>query len=149
MMTTPQDIILTLGMQPHPEGGFFVETFRDPDPPHGRGRCTAIYYLLERGQISHWHRIDAIEIWHWYAGSPLALMTRTGDTPAENQTENPMIGTAILGNHLEAMQRPQVTVPAATWQSAISLGAWTLVGCTVAPAFRFDGFELAPPSGRD
>ncbi|MDR3518896.1 MAG: cupin domain-containing protein [Azospirillaceae bacterium] len=135
-MPTPQDIVTTLGMQPHPEGGYFVETFRDPDPPQGRGSATAIYYLLESTQISAWHRIDAVEIWHWYAGSPLALMTRIDDG---------LVETTILGNRLEALQRPQAVVSAGVWQSAISLGAWTLVGCTVSPAFRFAGFELATP----
>ena len=137
------DIIDLLGMQPHPEGGWFTETYRDPhrivdaDNPGGRSASTAIYFLLEAGQISHWHRVDAVEIWHWHAGAALALSIAATDDDA------PIVLT--LGGDLAASERPQGVVPRHHWQSAVSLGAWTLVGCTVAPGFDFAGFELAPP----
>ncbi|WP_300540648.1 cupin domain-containing protein [Maricaulis sp.] len=136
METTPfHDIIETLGMQPHPEGGWYAETFRDPDTANGRARSTAIYYLLAEGQVSHWHRVDAVEVWHWYAGAPLALSISEDGRTAR---------TLTLGSNLAAGQRPQGIVPTAAWQSARSTGGWSLVGCTVAPGFEFDGFELAP-----
>ncbi len=122
-------VIAALGLAPHPEGGHYRETFRHADPAGGRGAMTAIYYLLKAGERSHWHRVDAAEIWHWYAGSPLALFM-----PARH----------VLGPDLAAGERPQLTVPPHEWQSAESLGAWTLVGCTVGPAFEFSGFEMAP-----
>lgn len=128
-----EEIIATLAMQPHPEGGWYVETFRDT---HGgeRGHSTAIYYLLESGQVSAWHRVkDAAEVWHYYAGGPLALSQR-GDTG--------IVMTAVLGADLMAGERPQVVVPANVWQMAEPLGEWTLVGCTVAPGFDFASFEL-------
>lgn len=131
-------IIRSLGLQPHPEGGHFRETFRDPATTGGKGRgaSTAIYYLLRAGERSHWHRVDAAEVWHWYGGAPLELaISADGETAA----------TAVLGPDIAAGQRPQIVVPAKAWQAARSLGAWTLAGCTVAPAFRFEGFEMAPP----
>lgn len=135
-MTSADDIIARLGLQPHPEGGWYVETFRAAEPAGGRGACTAIYYLLAAGQRSHWHTVDAVEIWHWYAGAPLALgIAAVGEAPR----------TIRLGPDLAAGERPQAVVPAEAWQSAISCGEWTLVGCTVAPAFEFAGFTLAPP----
>jgi hypothetical protein len=135
MPDTASDIIARLGLQPHPEGGYFRETHRD-DPGDGRrGACTQIYYLLAAGQRSAWHRIDATEIWHWYAGAPLALSIAEPNHP-------PAIH--LLGADLAAGQRPQAVVPPRAWQAAVSHGDWTLVGCTVAPAFRFEGFELAP-----
>src|SRR5690606_12985549 len=101
-----------------------------------RGASTAIYYLLQAGERSHWHRVDATEVWHWYGGAPLRLtISENGRTAA----------ALVLGPDLAAGQRPQVVVPAGAWQTAESLGAWTLTGCTVAPAFRFEGFEMAPP----
>lgn len=126
-------IIETLGMDRHPEGGWYVQTFEDGEGD-GRAHSTAIYYLLEAGDRSHWHRVDAVEVWHWYAGSPLRLSLSGGVG----------VDTHVLGNDILAGQRPQVIVPRHGWQSAESLGAWTLVGCTVAPGFRFSGFELAP-----
>ena len=135
-MNTAKDIIAALGMQPHPEGGFFVETFRDDEGPQGRGHSTAIYYLLEKGDRSHWHRVDATEIWFWHAGAPLALSLSSDGTATEIQ---------ILGSDLLVDERPQVIVPKSVWQSAESLGNWTLVSCSVAPGFVFDGFEMAPP----
>ena len=131
-----KDTIATLGMKPHPEGGWYVETFRDA-PSGGRGHSTAIYYLLEQGQRSHWHRvIDAAEVWHFHDGAPLEL-----GLSADGQTSK----SEMLGLDLTQGQRPQIIVPANHWQSARSLGAWTLVGCTVAPGFKFSKFEMAAP----
>ena len=132
---TVEQIIAALGLAPHPEGGAFRETFRDAAATHGRGASTAIYYLLRAGETSRWHRIDAAEIWHWYCGAPL-LLSLSRDGRAEEQIR--------LGNDVLAGERPQAVVPGQAWQSARSLGAWTLVGCTVAPAFEFERFELAP-----
>jgi hypothetical protein len=129
-------IIEHLGLERHPEGGWYVETWRDAPPDGRRGAGTAIYYLLAEGQRSHWHRIDATEVWHFYAGGPLRLSTHDGIGPAREIT---------LGRDLAAGQVPQATVLPGTWQAAEPLGPWTLAGCTVAPAFSFDGFELAPP----
>lgn len=135
---TAAQIIDTLAMKPHPEGGHFVETFRDTNQSDGNARspCTAIYYLLQAGEVSAWHRVtDASEIWHWYAGAPLALRT----SPDGEQA-----GEVRLGPDLPAGERPQAVVEAGHWQSAEPLGAWTLVGCTVAPGFEFASFEMAP-----
>lgn len=127
-------VIAALGLAPHPEGGHFRETWRDRPEGGGRGAGTAIYYLLRAGEVSRWHRVDAAEIWHYYAGDPLQLSIATGRDRAERLR---------LGPNVAADERPQIIVPAHAWQSAESLGAWTLVGCTVSPAFEFDGFELA------
>lgn len=138
-MTGPTDsdaMIRTLGLQPHPEGGYYAETWRDAAPAGERGSGTAIYYLLRAGEISAWHRVDATEIWHWYAGAPLKLRLSDDGVASREIT---------LGPDIAAGQRPQGIVPPHGWQSAQSLGAWTLVGCTVSPAFDFAGFELAPP----
>ncbi|XUY29074.1 cupin domain-containing protein [Agrobacterium sp. rho-8.1] len=131
-----QAIIHELKLEPHPEGGFYRQTFRDADDSH-RGYSTAIYYLLEKGQRSHWHRvIDAAEIWHYYAGAPLILhLSKDGKT----------IETVTLGASLFDGERPQAIVPANCWQAAESLGDFTLVGCTVAPGFVFDSFVMAQP----
>ena len=131
-----ETVIALLDLEPHPEGGHFREVFRDHPAGGGRGRATTIYYLLKAGEVSAWHRIDAVEIWHFYAGAPLELSVSTDN--AGNETK-------ILGVDLAAGARPVAVVPAHGWQSAASLGAWTLVGCTVAPAFTFEGFEMAPP----
>ena len=128
-------IIAELGLAPHPDGGWYEQTFEDAPGADGRARSTAIYFLLEAGQVSHWHRVDAVEIWHWHAGAPLEL-----SIAAPGGVE-----TTILGVELAAGQRPQAIVQAHAWQSARSQGEWTLVSCTVAPGFRFDGFELAAP----
>lgn len=128
-MTEPDAVIAELGLEPHPEGGWFRETWREP-------ANTAIYYLLRAGEVSHWHRVDATEIWHLYLGGPLEL-SLSDDSRA--------VDRHVLGPDLAAGQRPQVVVPAAVWQSARPLDGWVLAGCTVAPAFRFSGFELAPP----
>ena len=133
------EIIRRFGLQPHPEGGHFAETWRDTPADGGRGSGTAIYFLLQAGEISAWHRVDATEIWHWYAGAPLVITVSPNGHDA---------WAAHLGNDLATRQQPQIIIPAGAWQTAESLGAWTLVGCTVSPAFVFDGFELAPPDWR-
>lgn len=133
-----QEVIRRLLLEPHPEGGHFRETFRDAHrTPDGRSASTAIYYLLSAGEVSHWHRVDAVEVWHWYAGAPLELRLAMADT-------GPIVPHR-LGPGLGDGEEPQRIVPRATWQSARSLGEWTLIGCTVAPAFEFAGFELAAP----
>ncbi len=136
---TPEQIIKELNMKPHPEGGFYAETFRDADNlcTNARAASTAIYYLLLKGQKSHWHRVDAAEVWHFYAGSPLQLSLAKDSEKVREAT----LGTTLLGG-----ARPQIVVKKGEWQSAISLGAWSLVGCTVAPGFEFAGFEMAPES---
>ena len=128
-----RDVIYTLGMERHPEGGWYAETFVDIEGEAGRAHSTAIYYLLEAGELSHWHRVDAVEVWHYYAGAPMEL----------NLSEGISVDRKVLGSDLAAGQRPQVVVPRDVWQSAKSLGDWTLVGCTVAPGFQFSGFEMA------
>jgi predicted cupin superfamily sugar epimerase len=133
-MATAADIIRALDLKPHPEGGHYRETFRDTRLVDGRAASTAILFLLARGERSRWHRIDAVEIWHHYAGAPLRLSVANG---ASEQIIR-------LGDDISADEIPQVTVPAHAWQAAESLGDWTLVGCTVAPGFEFSGFELAP-----
>ncbi len=138
-MSTAREIIDALGLQPHPEGGWYRETWRAAAEPGARAAGTAIYYLLDAGEFSHWHRVDAAEIWHFYAGAPLALTLSPDGHDAEAHR---------LGSGLAAGQRPQIVVPAGWWQCATSLGAWTLVGCTVSPGFDFAGFEMAPPDWR-
>ena len=129
-----------LKMQPHPEGGHFVETFRDVSDESSRGYSTAIYFLLEAGETSHWHRVrDAAEVWHYYAGAPLSLTLSSNGHDAQSFR---------LGMNLSTGERPQIVVPANWWQTATSLGHWTLVGCTVAPGFEFSSFELAEPDWR-
>ena len=136
MATTPADrLIRELGLKPHPEGGFYTETWRDAPGGPARGAGSAILFLLARGDRSRWHRVDAAEIWHHYAGAPLELSIAAHGGAAV---------THRLGDDVLAGDRPQIVVPADAWQSARSLGDWTLVGCTVSPAFRFEGFELAP-----
>lgn len=131
---TADEVIRALGLKPHPEGGYYAETHRISSPDGGRSPGTAIYYLLAHGDRSHWHRVDATEIWHFYSGAPLELSLSPGKG-AE---------THVLGPDLAGGQRPQVVVPPGHWQSARSLGDWTLVGCTVSPGFEFSGFEMAP-----
>lgn len=134
-MMTADDVVTLLGLAPHPEGGWYRQTWAE-DPAEGRPAGTCIYYLLAEGQRSHWHRVDAVEIWHYYAGAPLIL--RLADSEA---------GPAVphrLGPDLSTGERPQVIVPKDAWQAAEPTGAWTLVGCTVSPGFRFEGFHLAP-----
>ncbi len=154
-MASARQIIETLGLAPHPEGGWFRETWRAAAPEGGRAAGTAIYYLLEEGQVSRWHRVDAAEIWHWYLGAPLE-MALSEDGRARRE--------AVLGPELGLGERPQVIVPAGAWQSArprkdrrlpdftgpdftgpdFTGPGFTLAGCTVSPAFEFEGFELAP-----
>ena len=132
----PQDIIRILGMQPHPEGGWYKETFRAP-AGGGRGHSTAIYYLLQAGERSHWHRVrDAVEVWDYHAGDPLRLRI---------SLDGVELDTVMLGPDILKGERPQAIVPAGAWQAAETLGAYTLVGCTVAPGFDFAAFEMAPP----
>ncbi|NOU05823.1 MAG: cupin domain-containing protein [Hyphomicrobiaceae bacterium] len=141
--TTADEIISLLGLQPHPEGGFYRETFRDPSLTGARANSTAIYFLLKAGQVSRWHRVDAVEGWHYYAGAPLLLETAPPDGPMNSPAANPVIATR-LGSNFAHGERPQAIVATNHWQRARSLGAWTLVGCTVAPGFEFAGFTLAP-----
>jgi predicted cupin superfamily sugar epimerase len=136
---TAEDVIRLLGLKPHPEGGHYRETFRDPRTLEGgRAASTAIYFLLGRGERSHWHRVDAAETWHWYAGAPLVLQIDDGNAAR----------SLLLGADLANGERPQAVVPAHAWQAAESTGDWSLVGCTVAPGFEFSGFEIAP-KGRE
>ena len=130
------DIIRLLDLKPHPEGGHFRETFRDSRSIDGRAASTAIYFLLARGAPSHWHRIDAAEIWHYYAGSTLILQIAHDGCASH---------TVRLGPDVGAGERPQAIVPAQAWQTAETNGDWTLVGCTVAPGFEFASLELAQP----
>jgi predicted cupin superfamily sugar epimerase len=130
MMTQADRLIRLLDLKPHPEGGYFRETFRDGGGVNGRAHSTAIYFLLKAGEVSRWHRVDAAEIWHFYRGAPLELK----------------IGREryALGPDIDEAQVPQLVVPPGAWQSARSLGDYTLVGCTVAPGFEFSKFEMAP-----
>lgn len=132
---TADEVIRRLDLQPHPEGGYFRETFRHRPPAGERGALTQIYYLLRAGAGSAWHRIDAIEVWHYYAGAPLRLRV----VQADGGTIAP-----CLGGDLATDTHLHYVIAAGCWQSAETLGAWSLVGCTVAPAFEFAGFELAP-----
>jgi predicted cupin superfamily sugar epimerase len=130
------EVIALLGLTRHPEGGWFRQTWRAPADAGQRGVGTAIYFLLAEGDRSHWHRVDATEIWHYYAGDPLELAV---------STDGERVEVRALGPDVASGQRPQRVVPPHAWQSARSLGHWTLAGCTVSPAFEFAGFELAPP----
>ena len=131
-MSQADRLIALLDLQPHPEGGHYRQTFRDGDGVSGRAHSTAIYFLLKAGEVSRWHRVDAAEVWHFYRGAPLEL--RVGKD------------TYVLGPNVDEAQAPQVGVPPHVWQSAKSLGDYTLVGCTVAPGFEFAHFEM-PPDG--
>jgi predicted cupin superfamily sugar epimerase len=133
---TAEEVVRLLGLAPHPEGGFYRETFRD-EAKGGRGASTAIYYLLRQEDASAWHRVDAAEVWHHYVGAPLDVTL---------SADGRELSTLRLGTDLAAGERPQVVVPAGVWQAARPVGGWTLVGCTVAPAFDFAGFEMAPPA---
>lgn len=139
-MTAPlsaADVIGLLRLSPHPEGGWYRQTWVAEGAPGTRPVGTAIYYLLEDGQDSHWHRVDATEIWHWHRGAALDLRVAP--------TDQGPVSRHILGADLAAGQAPQVIVPAQHWQCARPLGGWALVGCTVSPAFQFAGFTLAAP----
>ncbi len=128
-------VIAALGLQPHPEGGHYRETYRSPAEPGDRAAVSQIHFLLQAGEVSAWHRIDATEIWQAAAGAPLELVIAVPGAP---------VRTVIVGSDVLGGQEPHAVVPAGAWQSATSLGAWSLVGCTVAPAFLFDRFEMAP-----
>ena len=134
-------IVRQFDLKPHPEGGWYRETFRDTEVDSaGRPRSTAIYYMLEAGETSEWHRVtDAAEAWHWYAGAPLVLTVSSNGHDASAHR---------LGPNVELNEMPQFVVPAGWWQTATSLGEFTLVGCTVAPGFSFDSFEMAPKDWR-
>ena len=134
---TADDIIAALNLAPHPEGGHFRQTWIADADPGARPAGTAIYFLLKAGERSHWHTVDATEIWHFHSGAPLHL--RTAATEA-GPTELQLLGPDITAGH-----RPQGIVPPGHWQSAETTGDFTLVSCTVSPAFRFEGFVLAPP----
>jgi uncharacterized protein len=137
LIASAADVIRILKLKPHPEGGHYRETLRDTNAvADRRALSTAIYYLLACGERSHWHRIDATEVWHWYAGGPLALDVARSSTA--------VIERVVLGADLASGERPQAIVPAHAWQAAQTLGDWSLVGCTVAPGFEFSGFEIAP-----
>ena len=138
-MTDAKDIIAALELAPHPEGGWYRETWRADAADGERASGTAIYYLLEAEQFSHWHKVDADEIWLWHAGAPLALTMSPDGHDAEAR---------LLGPEIAQGQRPQIIVPRGWWQTAASLGRFTLVSCTVSPGFTFDGFEMAPPDWR-
>jgi predicted cupin superfamily sugar epimerase len=131
----PQDVIDLLDLRPHPEGGWYRETWRAQAPEGTRAAGTAIYYLLAESQSSRWHRVDTAEIWHWYAGAALELTLSPDGTGRD---------VLVLGPDIAAGERPQVVIPAGCWQTARSLGAYTLAGCTVSPGFEFAGFEMAP-----
>ncbi len=132
---TADELIAHLRLSPHPEGGHYRQTWVAEGP--GRPAGTCIYFLLKAGESSHWHKVDAAEIWHFYAGAPLILrMAATEAGPATAHR---------LGPNLGAGEAPQLIVPPHHWQAAESTGAYSLVGCTVSPGFSFDGFTLAPP----
>lgn len=134
---TADEVIALLELKPHPEGGYYAETFRDTEAHQGRASSTAIYFLLKAGQESHWHTVDAAEGWHYYSGAALSLQIAP---PSGGKIE-----TIRLGPNLAEGERPQAIVPKGYWQRAESLGDWTLIGATVAPGFEFAGFVLAPP----
>lgn len=132
MNMTAHQIIQTLDLQPHPEGGWYRETWADDGKPRAAG--TSIYFLLEAHQTSHWHRVDSAEIWHWYAGAPMELHIHN-----EGRTK-----VSILGPDLQSGARQQLIVPPQAWQKSVPVDGWVLVGCTVSPGFEFERFELAP-----
>jgi predicted cupin superfamily sugar epimerase len=134
-------IVHQFGLKPHPEGGWYRETFRDTEvDSDGRPRSTAIYYMLEAGETSEWHRVtDATEVWHWHAGAPMVITV----SPNGHDASAHRLGPNFMDN-----ETPQFVVPAGWWQTATTLGEFTLVGCTVAPGFQFESFEMAPPNWR-
>ncbi len=134
-MDEAEAIIARLGLSPHPEGGHYRQTWVGPEV-NGRTSGTAIFFLLKAGERSHWHRVDADEIWLWHAGSPLMLLRAETPHGAEALT----LGPDVLGG-----DDPQVVIPAGWWQAATARAGWALVSCTVSPGFRFDGFDLAAP----
>ena len=132
---SPDDLIKTFDLSPHPEGGWYRQTWIEE--AEGRPAGTCIYFLLKQGERSHWHKVDATEIWHFYCGTPLVLsLSATDAGPATDHS---------LGPDIASGQRPQLIVPKDHWQAASAPDGWALVGCTVSPGFQFEGFELAPP----
>lgn len=139
-MLSAEDVIRRLQLQPHPEGGWYRETWRAAGAtPADRGLGTSIHFLLEPGQRSHWHRVDATELWLFQAGAPLTLRTAASEGGAAKAVET------ILGPDLAAGQALQQVVEPGAWQAAAAGAGWSLVACVVVPAFEFAGFELAPP----
>lgn len=134
MDRTAQQMIAALELEPHPEGGWYRQTWAAASGGT-RPAGTAIYYLLAASEVSHWHRIDSAEVWHFYTGAALELSI----APTDDASAVPH----ILGPDVGAGARPQIVVPPHHWQSARTTGAWSLVGCTVSPGFQFDQFELA------
>ncbi|MAQ38077.1 hypothetical protein AXZ77_1737 [Thioclava sp. ES.031] len=135
-MSEADAIIEALGLAPHPEGGHYRQTWEAEAADGARPSGTCIYFLLKAGERSHWHRVDATEIWHFHAGAPVQL-------DIAPQEAGPVL-ELLLGPDVLGGDQPQGIVPAGQWQSARSTGAWSLVSCTVSPGFRFEGFELAP-----
>jgi predicted cupin superfamily sugar epimerase len=133
-LTEAERLVRELELTPHPEGGHYRETYRDASGSGGRAHSTAIYFLLQAGEVSRWHRVDAAEVWHYHKGAPLELKIAAEGNGAQR---------FVLGADITRGERPQVVVPPHAWQSARSLGDFTLVGCTVAPGFEFAKFELA------
>ena len=133
----PAELIATLRLEPHPEGGWYRETWRADAAPGERASATAILFLLETHQASHWHRVDAAELWFWHAGHPLILSLAHDCAGPTN--------SIILGPEVVSGETPQALVPPGWWQAARPQGGWTLASCVVSPAFEFAGFELAPP----
>lgn len=136
---TAEEIIALLKLEPHPEGGWYRQTWEAESEADERAWGTCIYFLLKAGERSHWHRVDAVEIWHHYAGAALTLrVAENDDGPAVHH---------LLGPDIASGERPQVIVPKDAWQSAEAAPGrgWSLVGCTVSPGFRFEGFTLADP----
>ena len=136
MTLSARDIIAALDLKPHPEGGHYRQTWKADSMAGERAAGTAIYFLLAEDEVSHWHRVDSAEIWHFYRGASLELSLSADGHRIEKH---------ILGPDLETGQTPQIIVPRDVWQAAKTLGAWTLVGCTVSPGFEFSHFELAAP----
>lgn len=136
-MDDPRALIEKLGLAPHPEGGWYRETWRAEASDGERGVATAIYFLLEAGQRSHWHRVDATELWLFHAGSPLLIETAASEAGP--------VAPARLGPDPLAGEAPQLRIPPGHWQATTADRGWALVSCIVAPAFDFAGFELAPP----
>jgi len=137
MSQTPRELIDRLALSPHPEGGWYRETWRGAADADGRASETLIYFLLEVGQQSHWHTVDATEIWCWHAGSPLEVGTAPGD--------NGPVAWHALGNDFAAGQSPQLVIPPHHWQAARARHGWALVSCMVSPGFEFSGFVMAEP----
>ena len=133
-MADAAEIIARLALAPHPEGGHYRETMRQANPAGGRALSTAILFLLDAGERSHWHRVDAQELWLWHAGAPLDLAIADS-----------IVTSITLGPDVLSDQRPQAIVPPGAWQSATARDGWALVSCVVTPGFDFAGFELAPP----